>query len=48
MNLRPSIKAEMKVQSSEVLKMVDVSRKYAIQAAIVRLVYLFMIMKMWA
>lgn len=35
-NLNQPIKAEVKAESSEVLKTVDEDRKYAIQASIVR------------
>lgn len=36
MNLNQPIKAEVKAESSEVLKTVDEDRKYVIQATIVR------------
>ena len=38
-NLNQPIKAEVKAESTEVLKNVDEDRKYAIQATIVRYVY---------
>ncbi len=42
MNLNQPIKAEIKAESSDVLKTVDEDRKYVIQATIVRCVYLYL------